>query len=199
MASVCAGARAVCGKARFQQRHRPLDDAEDQPFGSEGAAEHQRQFPGDIEQLIIGGRIVGRSHDPVIERRKVRQRPRHIGDLVRDLADLLGHRQQELCAKAVRRERNRGLRFGRGLARPAPAARHWRSRAACRSSARASCRPEAYRAPASPDRASAHRRCSWLVAAGLGRSAGLRKSREGKQGAGRAGSTGRVCATRRPL
>jgi hypothetical protein len=79
-------------KARFQQRHRPLDDTQDQPFGSEGATEHQREFPRDIEQLIISGRIIGRSHDPVVERWKVRQGPRHIGDLVRDLADLLGHR-----------------------------------------------------------------------------------------------------------
>jgi hypothetical protein len=63
---------------------------------------------------MISGRIVGRSHDPVIKRWKVRQRPRHIGDLVQGLADLLGHRQQELCAKAVRRERDRGLRSGRG-------------------------------------------------------------------------------------
>jgi len=102
-------------KARFQQRHRLLDETEDQPFGREGATEHQRQFPRDIEQLIISCGIVGRSHDPVIKRRKVRQRPRHIGDLAGDLADLLGHRQQELCAKAVRREWNRGSRFGRGL------------------------------------------------------------------------------------
>jgi len=73
------------------------------------------QFPRDIEQLIIGGRIVGRSHDPVIERREVSQRPGHVGDLVRDLANLLGHRQQELRAKAIRRERDSGLRFGRVL------------------------------------------------------------------------------------
>ncbi len=107
--------RRTChlGNARFQQRHRPLDQAEDQPFGGQGAAEHQHQFPGDIEQLVIGRGIVGGLHDPVIERRKMRQRPRHIGDLVRDIADLLGHRQQELGAKAVRRERNRVVRFGR--------------------------------------------------------------------------------------
>ena len=59
----------------------------DQPFGGEGATEHQRQFPGDIEQLVIGGGIVGGAHDPVIERRKMRQRPRHVGDLARDFAD----------------------------------------------------------------------------------------------------------------
>ncbi len=79
-------------KARFQPHHRPLDDTGDQPFGSEGATEHQPQFPRDIEQLIISGRIIGRLHDPVVERGKARQRPRHIGDLVRDLADLLGYR-----------------------------------------------------------------------------------------------------------
>jgi hypothetical protein len=45
----------------------------------------------------------------------VRQRPRDIGDLARNLADLLGYCQQELRAKAVRREWYRGLRFGRGL------------------------------------------------------------------------------------
>ena len=101
-------------KARFQQRHRPLDEAEDQPLGGEGADEHQRQLPGDIEQLIIGGRIVGGPHEPVIERPEMRQRPRHIGDLARDLADLLGHRQQELRAEAVGGERDGGFRFGRG-------------------------------------------------------------------------------------
>ena len=93
-----------------------LMTAEHQPFGGEGAAEHQRQFPGDIEQLVIGGGIVGGSHDPVIERRKMRQRPRHVGDLARDLADLLGHRQQELGAEAVRRRADRGLRSRRGAA-----------------------------------------------------------------------------------
>ena len=101
-------------KACFQQRHRPLDETEDQPFGGEGATEHQRQFPGYIEQLIVSRGIVGGSHDPVIERRKVRQRPRHIGDLVRDLADLLGHRQQQLGAEAVRSQRDRRMRCGRG-------------------------------------------------------------------------------------
>ena len=101
-------------KPRFQQRHRPLDEAEHQPLGGEGADEHQRQLPGDIEQLMIGGRIVGGPHEPVIERPEMRQRPRHIGDLARDLADLLGHRQQELRAKAVRGERYGGFRFGRG-------------------------------------------------------------------------------------
>ena len=41
-------------KPRFQQRHRPLDEAEHQPLGSKSADEHQRQLPGDIEQLMIG-------------------------------------------------------------------------------------------------------------------------------------------------
>ncbi len=106
--------RCSLRNARFQQRHRPLDQAENQPFAGQGATEHQRQFPGDIEQLIIGRWIVGGPHDPVIERRKVRQRPRDIGDLVRDIADLLGNRQQKLGAEAVRCERNRVVRFGRG-------------------------------------------------------------------------------------
>ena len=57
-------------KPRFQKRHRPLDEAKDQPLGGKSADEHQRQFPRDIEQLMIGGRIVGGSHEPVIERRK---------------------------------------------------------------------------------------------------------------------------------
>ena len=100
-------------KPRFQERDRPFDQAENQPLGSEGADEHQRQLPGDIEQLMIGGWIVGGSHEPVIERPIVHQRPRHVGDFARDLADLLGHRKQELRAKAIRRERYRGFRFGR--------------------------------------------------------------------------------------
>ncbi len=111
------GARGL-RKPRFQQRHRPLDEAEDQPLGSKSADEHQRQFPGDIEQLMIGGRIVGGPHEPVIERPKMRQCPHHIGDLARDLADLLGHRKQKLCAEAVRRQRYRGFRLRRrGLRR----------------------------------------------------------------------------------
>ena len=76
---------------------------------------------------------------------------------------------------------------GSGAAWLAPAARHWRSRAAYRSSARASCRPEAYRAPASPDPASAHRHCSRLrrlLGCILRRRPGLSKGGEGKQRAG---------------
>ncbi len=45
----------------------------------------------------------------------MRQRPRNIADLAGDLADLLGHRQQQLRAEAVRREGNSGLRFRRYL------------------------------------------------------------------------------------
>ena len=100
-------------KPRFQQRHWPLDEAEHQPLGSKSADEHQRQLPGDIEQLMIGGWIVGGPHEPVIERPEMRQCPHDVGDLARNLADLLGHRKQELCAKAVRSERYRGFRFGR--------------------------------------------------------------------------------------
>ncbi len=101
--------------ARFQQRHRPLDEAEDQPFGGEGAAEHQRQFPGDVEQLTISVGIVGGVDEPPVERLEMRQRPRDIGDLARDFADLLRHRQKELRAETVRRERDRGLLLRRGL------------------------------------------------------------------------------------
>ncbi len=89
-------------KTRFQPCDRPPNDAEGQGFGSERASEHQRQFPRDIEQLVIGERIVRRPHDPVIERRKMRQRARQIGDLTGDIADLLRHRQQKLRAEAVR-------------------------------------------------------------------------------------------------
>ncbi|MFK4518253.1 hypothetical protein ABIF20_005618 [Bradyrhizobium japonicum] len=44
----------------------------------------------------------------------MRQRPRHVGDLARDLADLFRHREQELGAKAVGRERDRRFLLGRG-------------------------------------------------------------------------------------
>ena len=100
---------------RFQQRHRPLDQAEHQPFGGEGAAEHQRQFPGDVEDLAVGRGIVGGSQEPIIERRKMRHRPHQIGDFARDIADLFGDRQQQLRAKAIRGERDGRLCFGRGL------------------------------------------------------------------------------------
>ena len=89
---------------RLEKRHRPLDQAEDHPFGDDGATEHQCEFPGDIEQLVIGCGIVGGAHDPVIERRKMRQRARDIGDLVREIVDLIGDRQQELGAEAVGRQ-----------------------------------------------------------------------------------------------
>ena len=101
-------------QARFQQRYRPLEKAEYQPLGGEGATEHQRQFPRDIEQLTIGGRIVGGFHEPVIECLIMRQRPGHVRDLAGDLADLLGYRKQNLRAQAVLREWYRGLRFGCG-------------------------------------------------------------------------------------
>src|SRR6185295_16639938 len=60
------------------------------------------------------GRIVGGPHEPVIEHPVVRQRPCHVGDFTRYLADLFGHRKQELRAKTVRRERYRGFRLRRG-------------------------------------------------------------------------------------
>jgi hypothetical protein len=100
-------------KPRFQKRHRPLDEAERQPLGGKSADEHQRQLPGDIEQLVIGGWILGGAQEPPVERPIMRQRARYVGDLARDLADLLGHRKQELCAKTVGRERYRGFRLGR--------------------------------------------------------------------------------------
>ena len=99
-------------KACLEQRHRLLDKTEDQPLGGEGATEHQRQFPGYIEQLIVSRRIVGGSHDPIIKRWKVRHGPRHIGDVMGDLAELLGHRQQQLGAEAVGSQRGR-MRCGR--------------------------------------------------------------------------------------
>ena len=61
---------------------------------------------------------MGGAQEPPVERPIVRQRARYVGDLARDLADLLGHRKQELRAKTVRRERYRGFRLGcRGLRR----------------------------------------------------------------------------------
>lgn len=108
------------GHARFQHRHRPPDQAEGHPLRGKGAGEHQRQLPGDVEQLMIGRGIVGRAQEPVIERLEMRQRARGIGDLARYLADLLGHHQQELRAEAVCGERNRRLLLRRG--------RRWRRR-----------------------------------------------------------------------
>ena len=93
--------------SRLKERDRPLDDAEDHPLGSQRATEHQRELPGDVEQLIVGIGIVGRAHDPVIKGGEMSQRPRDIGDLMRDVADLFGHRQQELRAEAVRLELDR--------------------------------------------------------------------------------------------
>ena len=61
---------------------------------------------------MIGGRIVGGPHEPVIERPEMRQRPRHIGDLARNLADLLGHPKAKRRAKAVRCERYRRFSLG---------------------------------------------------------------------------------------
>ena len=83
--------------ARLQESDRTPDQAEDQPFGTEGAAEHQRQLPRDLDQKIIGSGIIRCPHDPVVERRKMRECPRHFGDLTRDFADLLRHRQED-CA-----------------------------------------------------------------------------------------------------
>ncbi|MGY4545425.1 hypothetical protein ACVMDO_000854 [Bradyrhizobium sp. USDA 4513] len=100
---------------RFQERDRPLDQAEHHPFGGQRAAEHQRQLPGDIDQEAIGDRIVGGTHEPVVERREMRQRARDVGDLARHLADLLGHHQQQLCAEAVGSERDRRMLLRRRL------------------------------------------------------------------------------------
>ena len=52
-ATVNFGSRATEGFEALK-RHRPLDQAESQPFGGEGAEENQRQLPRDIEQLMIG-------------------------------------------------------------------------------------------------------------------------------------------------
>ncbi len=111
--------RWACGlrNARFQNRHRALDQTEDQPFGDEGAAKHQRQLPGDVEQLAVGGGIVGRADEPPVERLEVRQRARDIGDLARDFTDLIRHGHKELCAEAVVGERDRGLLFRRARRR----------------------------------------------------------------------------------
>ena len=102
-------------------------------------------------------------------------------------------------AKAVRR--GRPPRAGVAVrARVAGVAivRQSQWRGACQSSARASCHPEAYRAPAAPDRPSAPRRCLRL-----GQRPQAQRLSEPKLGwrtmRRRTGSTGIVCATRRPL
>ncbi len=114
MGSTCAGRRAVCGTRPSRKATGRRISAEDHPLRRKGAAEHQRQLPGDLDQEVVGGGIVGGPYDPVIEGREMRQRPRHVGDLARDLADLFRHREQELCAKAVGRERDRRFLLGRG-------------------------------------------------------------------------------------
>jgi hypothetical protein len=83
----------------------------------------------------------------------------------------------------------------RPIAQVAPAATHWRWRAACRSSARAWRRPATFPAHAVLDPASARSHC-WLMAP----AAQPRPGRErGKQtGNRRSRSRKTVCATRRP-
>ena len=64
---------------------------------------------------MIGVGIIGRAQEPVIEPLEMRQRPRDLRDLARDVANLLGDREQQLRAKTVRCEwYPRGLVDGRG-------------------------------------------------------------------------------------
>ncbi|MEY9504443.1 hypothetical protein ABIE87_004001 [Bradyrhizobium diazoefficiens] len=103
--------------ATFQEHDRTADQTKDHPLGGEGAAEHQRELPGDLDQEVVGRGIVRGSHDPVIEGREVRERPRHAGDLARDLADLLRYGEQELRTEAIGRKRDRRFLLGRGRRR----------------------------------------------------------------------------------
>ncbi len=97
--------RNAMGDTGFQPRERTPDGACYQPFGDQGASQHQRELPGDVEEDVIGVGVGCGLLQPVPEQRKARNGLRGIGDLVGDVAELLGNREQKLCAEAVRCQR----------------------------------------------------------------------------------------------
>ena len=98
--------------ARFECPQRPSHPPPHQPLDGKGAAEHQHEFPRDIEQQVVIGRI-GRGVDqPIPQCRKVRNAARRPGDFTRRIGDPAGNLQQQLRAETVGTERRHSRLFG---------------------------------------------------------------------------------------
>ena len=87
----------------------PAHDSPDDPFGHEGAEDHQREPPRRIEQRLLSKRIIGEMKQPVPDSRKVGYRPCGEGELVRDLAEPIRDLGQQLHAEIIGQCRRSGV------------------------------------------------------------------------------------------